>query len=49
MFYARPTQSGYEYRCGGEILPGDIPLSADEFDALLDERATIENEEVVML
>lgn len=49
MYYARQIATGYEFRRGGEKLPDDITLTADEFAALLDERATIENGKVVSL
>lgn len=41
MTYARKTATGYEYRQGGEMLPDDIPLTREEFEALCDERAQI--------
>lgn len=49
MLYARQIATGYEYRQGGEMLPGDIPLTREEFDALCEERAEIINGKVVML
>lgn len=41
MTYARKTSSGYEYRIGGEMLDADIPLNAEQYDALVEERAEI--------
>lgn len=47
IFFARKIPSGYELRIGGEMLPGDIVLSSDEYDMLLNERAQIIDGRVV--
>lgn len=46
-YYARKIPSGYSLHEGGSILPGDIPLTLSEYEALLDDRAQIINSKVV--
>lgn len=48
MTYARQIPTGYEYREGGQMQPGDIPLTREEFEALCEERAQIIDGKVVM-
>lgn len=39
--FARKIPTGYEFREGGEMLPTDIPLTREEFNALCEERAML--------